>query len=203
MKFTLITIAILVCSTFTFGQSIEVSLIGGYTFDASVDIRGGRAKIEDGFMGEINVGYGIAETYFIELSYLRQPTVVTARSVYFQDDLVSDAAVNYIYLGTTKRFIIAPKKFNVFGGLRAGASIVNSTENKFSTKTRFALGVHTGLNYYFADNLGIKAGANLHFPVVDAGANLWWGSGSGPQVGVSAWMPLIQFNPYAGLILRF
>lgn len=68
--------------------------------------------------------------------------------------------------------------------------------------TRFAVGLNVGGAYYFTEQLGLRIQANLNAPVTDIGANLWWSPGSGIDVGVSSYTPVLQFGFTGGLVVR-
>lgn len=48
---------------------------------------------------------------------------------------------------------------------------------------------------------GLPLGANVKAPFLESGINLWCGTGSVPQIGVSSWAPIVQFNLLGGLAL--
>jgi hypothetical protein len=66
--------------------------------------------------------------------------------------------------------------------------------------TKFAAGISGGFKYALNNNIGLRLQANLNFPIIDAGASLWWSPGSGVDVGVSSYTPIMQFGFTGGLV---
>jgi len=184
------------------GQSIELTAFSGYTFGHSFDIKGGSAKIGAGhtFGGILEIP--VAENLNIGLIYSRQQSLVTAQSTELPDYFRSDAAITYILAGAGRTMEAVPEKVLFYGGLKGGVGIISSRDDQFNSKTYFSVSGSLGTKYFINEKIGLRIGMNIYFPVVNAGANIWWGIGNGPQVGISGWSPIVQFNLLGGLVIK-
>lgn len=187
------------CSSPVFSQHLEIFVHSGYSFADKFPIDGGRGKMEAGHTYGGSLGYQLGEEYIIEVSYMRQDADVKAYSTYFSLDVNEPVNVSYIFAGGNRLFPI-DEKFNLFTGARLGAFLLNFKDSSYDNITRFAVGVNAGLKYLITPQLGIRAQANLNFPITDVGANLWWSPGSGVDVGVESYTPLLQFGFTGGLV---
>lgn len=179
-------------------QNAELFGFSGFTFADKFPISGGAGKIYNGHTYGGSLGYNLWGLYLIELSYTRQNTTVDAYSLYLPIDVYEKASVNYIFAGGN-RIIPLDEKFSLLTGFKAGAFILGFSNNNFENVTRFAVGVNAGFRYLLTPNVGLRAQGQLYFPITDVGANLWWSSGSGVDVGVSSYTPLLQFGFTGGL----
>lgn len=198
--FTLFTFTLVICQVFS--QSIQLSPYSGFTFSNKISIDGGIAKISGGhtFGGIVTVTLPI--NYDFEILYSRHINEVTASSTMLLDEFRSDAAYNYILAGFNRIIRIPNTGLKVYGGPKFGASILSSIDDKFSTRTKFAVALDAGMVYMVNDIIGLRLGANVKAPIVNSGVNLWWGIGSGPQVGLSSWSPIVQFNFLGGIVIN-
>lgn len=196
-----LSIFLFAATSITYAQSFEITPFSGYTFGNSVNIPGGKARIGPGHTFGGLVGFSVSDVLGFELLYSRQHSRITAQSDDLTEDVRSEGAVTYILGGSNRRLPIVPDVFDVFGGAKLGAVVFSSRDKEFTTDTRFAVGGTVGMNYFFSEVIGLRIGANVYFPVVNAGASLWWGGG-GPQVGLTSWSPLIQFNLLGGITFR-
>ena len=87
-----------------------------------------------------------------------------------------------------------------FAGINLGSGIVASKDDKFSTMTKFVIGVDAGIKYSFSEKFGVRVQAFLNTPVTDEGETIWWSSGTGTTAGSTSYFPLTQFGVTAGLI---
>jgi hypothetical protein len=185
-----------------FSQSIQLSPYSGYTFSNKISIDGGTAKISGGhtFGGILTVALPI--NYNFEILYSRHINEVTASSTMLVEDFRSDAAYNYILAGFNRIIHIPNTGLKFYGGPKFGATILSSIDDKFSTRTNFAVALDAGMVLMVNNFIGLRVGANVKAPIVNSGVNLWWGTGSGPQVGVSSWSPIAQFNLLGGIVIN-
>ena len=102
----------------------------------------------------------------------------------------------------SNRIVPISESFEVFGGLKIGGVTYASKGNGFNNVTKFAVGISAGMSYFFNPRVGLRVQANLNFPIIDVGANLWWSSGSGVNTGVSAYSPILQFGFLGGLVFK-
>lgn len=186
---------------FSQAQTITVFAHSGYTFGDKFPISGGRGKIYDGHTYGGLLGIQLTDQYVLEVSYSRQDTRVLAISPYLTMNVDEPISVSYI-MGGINRQLMLSEQAAVFGGLKFGAGLFNSKKDAFENVTRFAVGLNVGGAYYFTEQLGLRIQANLNAPVTDIGANLWWSPGSGIDVGVSSYTPVLQFGFTGGLVVR-
>jgi hypothetical protein len=62
--------------------------------------------------------------------------------------------------------------------------------------------INGGVKYFFTPGVGQRLQADLTFPVTNVGGSLWWSPGSGTSVGVSSYVPFLQFGFTGGLVLK-
>jgi len=182
-------------------QSVELTPFAGYTFRSTVSISGGQARVLDGFT------YGGALTYVagshnaIELSYYRYGTNATAESSYTGFVEVSTpVAVNYILIGG-QRLFARSDKLTGFSGINLGAGWIASTDDAFSTITKFAMGFDVGIKFMASEKIGLRLQTNLNFPISSTGGTMWWSSGSS-NVGTTGHVPIWSFGFTGGLVYK-
>jgi len=200
MKKHLLLIALVIVSLGAYSQNIKIFAHSGYTFGDKFPIYGGSGKIYDGHTFGGSLAYQISPVYEIELSYTRQDSRITVYSPGYVD-INSMASTNYYFIGSN-RIVPISESFEVFGGAKIGGVTYASKANDFNNVTKFAVGISAGMSYFFNPKLGLRVQANLNFPVIDVGANLWWSSGSGVNTGVSAYSPILQFSFTGGLVFK-
>ncbi len=200
MKKQLLFVFFILVSMSSFSQDFKVFMHSGYTFSDKFPIYGGSGKIYDGHTYGGSLSYTLSPVYELELSYSRQDSRIIVYSPGYVD-INSMASTNYFFIGTN-RIVPVSESFEVFGGAKIGGVTYASKGNGFSNVTKFAAGISAGMSYFFNPNLGLRVQANLNFPVIDVGANLWWSSGSGVNTGVSAYSPILQFGFTGGLVFK-
>lgn len=201
MRKQLLLITLVIASLSAYSQDFKVFVHSGYTFGDKFPIYGGNGKIYDGHTFGGSLTYKINPVYEIELSYTQQNSRIMARSVASGVDINSTASINHFFIGSNRIKPISEKS-EVFGGAKIGAVYFASNADDFSNITKFAIGLNAGISYFFNPRLGLRLQANLHFPVIDVGANLWWSGGSSTNVGVSTYSPIIQFGFAGGLVFK-
>lgn len=201
MKKQLLLITLLIASLSAYSQDFKVFAHSGYTFGDKFPIYGGSGKIYDGHTFGGSLAYEISPVYEIEFSYTYQDSRIVVQSVASNVDINSTASINYFLIGTN-RILPVSEKFELSGGIKIGAVSYASKEDDFNNVTKFAVGLNAGMSYFISPVVGLRLQANLNFPVIDVGANLWWGSGSGTNVGVSSYSPIIQFGFAGGLVFK-
>jgi hypothetical protein len=183
-------------------QYVEITPYGGYSFQNRFDIYRGRATISDGPTYGGMLTFGLNEHYEIELQYSRQDANLYAYSMDWTSDFNGPISINYALIGSNRLFETSDNLF-VFSGVKLGAGFISSRDNQFSTATRFSMYLNAGIKYFVSDNVGIRIQGNFGFPVINAGANLWWSPGTGTQIGFSSWTPIFQFGFNGGLVFKF
>lgn len=182
-------------------QSFEITPITGYTFPAGFNISGGRAQLQDGQNWGGNLGYSPNSFVEVELSYNYMGTRATANSNLLSINVDTRTQVHYVTLGVNKLFPVN-EKATFFTGGKLGTGTLAFPNGDYSSQTRFSVGFQGGLKYYASERIGIRAQANLMFPIISSGASLWWSPGGGTAVGVSGWSPIVQFGFLGGIIFR-
>ena len=201
MKRQLLLIALIIASLSAYSQNIKIFAHSGYTFGDKFPIYGGSGKIYDGHTFGGSIAYQISPVYEVEFTYTYQDSRIVVQSVASNIDINSIASINYFLIGTN-RILPLSEKFDLFGGVKIGAVNYASKAADFNNITKFAVGINAGMSYFFSSIVGLRVQANLNFPVIDVGANLWWNSGAGPSVGVSSYSPIIQFGFAGGLVFK-
>lgn len=199
--FLLATVLFATC-TISWAQGLQLYPFAGYTFADRFPISGGTARIGDGFTYGGALAFVVSDYYAVELKYSRMDADVSAYSPYNNIDIYGEpVSLNYILLGGSKLFPVSEEAI-LFSGLNLGVGIMGSKDDTFNTITKFAAGINAGVKYFFTKSAGIRLQANLDFPVTDVGGSLWWSPGSGTQVGVSSYVPFLQFGFTGGLVLK-
>jgi hypothetical protein len=183
-------------------QSLQLTPYSGYTFSSSANIEGGKAKISGGHTFGGILTFSLSEYYDIEILYSRHINEVSARSRLLAEDVRSDAVYNYILGGVSRAYWVPGTGLKFHGGTKIGAAILTFNDDEYSNQTNFAVGLEVGMTYLLSDFVGLRIGANVKAPITGTGVNLWWGTGSGPQVGLSSWAPIVQFNLLGGLVIN-
>lgn len=190
--------ALLIAGSSSFAQKAELFGFSGYTFADKFPISGGEGKIYDCHTYGGSLGINLGDYYQIELSYTRQNSFVDAYSQYLAVDVYEKASVNYIFAGGNRLFPL-DENFTVYTGAKLGAFILGFKEDNYDNVSRFAVGVNAGMKYMLSPVAGIRVQGQLYFPITDVGANLWWSPGSGVDVGVSSYTPVLQFGFTGGI----
>lgn len=198
----LLIVAFLLAGSVISAQNIELTPFVGYTFQNKFAISGGDAKLEDGLTYGATAAFAIGNNNTIELLYSRQETRVVANSIFFDENFVKNAAMNYIMIGGNKVLPSVTDDLQFTGGMKIGMAILGSPEDDFNTVTKFAAGLNLGFKYFFSDAIGLRGGMNLNFPITDIGAGIGWSSGGGTSVGVTGWSPIVQFAFTGGIAVR-
>lgn len=185
----------------SFSQGLSIFVHSGYTFGDRFPVYGGTGKIYDGHTYGGAINYEISDFYAIEISYSRQDSRVTAVSSSLLQAIDEPLSSNYI-LGGVNRQLKVSDEATLYGGLKLGAVIYSTSGSRFDAVTRFAVGLNAGAKYMFAEKIGLRIQANLNSPVTDIGSSLWWSPGSGVNVGVSSYTPILQFGFTGGLVFQ-
>jgi hypothetical protein len=203
MKKQILTILLLsVFTLISHAQKIELTPFAGYTFADKIPIELGEAKIYGGFTWGGIFAVKIAKYSFLELNYTR----VDAKATAYSDlpgfiDVEDKVSVNYILAGINKTFPVL-KKGVVFVGINLGSCILASKTDKFTTMTKFSIGISSGIKYPINKKLALRVQAFLNTPVTDEGETIWWSSGNGVTAGSTSYFPLTQFGLTGGAVIN-
>lgn len=197
----LATLFLLAFALTSIAQTVELTPFAGYTFRSTKNYTGGYTRINDGFT------YGGALTIApspynaIEISYYRYETTAEARTDYAGYEVFDGpVAMNYMFIGG-QRLFPANDKVTGFTGFNLGAGWMGSTNDKFSTMTKFALGIDAGVKIMASEKVGIRLQTNLNFPITTAGGSFYVGTG-GSGVAMYGYVPVLSFGFTGGLIFK-
>lgn len=198
-KFFLLSTLLLLTSMLSMAQSIQFTPFAGYTFADKFNIGGGTARIGDGFAYGGILSLFAGKYNALDLTYSRQGATGSAYSTYQNINVSGPVNVNYIFAGGTRHIPISDEAM-FFTGLNLGVGFLSS--DGFKSVTKFAAGMNGGIKYFLNDRIGLRLQANLNFPVTDLGASFWWDPSSGTSVGVTSYVPVLQFGFTGGLIFK-
>ena len=183
-------------------QRFELTPFGGYTFADKIPIELGEATIKGGITYGGIFSFDFKKRNTFEIIFSRMDATATAYSdVPGFIDMTDQVDVNYILAGIKWRFPIN-KQALFFAGINLGPGIIASKDDKFTTMTKFAIGVDAGIKYSLSEKLGLRFQAFLNTPVTDEGETIWWSSGTGTTAGSTSYFPLTQFGLTAGLVFH-
>jgi len=212
MKKFLLKVYVLAIGVFGINQyaqaQIDLQPFVGWQF-------GGKAQFLE---GELNIksdmNYGIAmdvkihDGVMLELYYSQMNTTADWRpypgfgNIWPATTIAMD--VHYLQVGGIR--YLERGNFEPFGGLTLGASWFEGYENTdksggTETVTRFAATLGGGVKIMPSDRIGLRLEARLLMPMYFAGVGLWAGTGGG-GVSVNSWVPILQADLTAGLVIR-
>jgi len=200
-KIFLISTLFVTITATLFAQSVELTPFAGYTFQSTKNYSAGYTRIHDGFT------YGgaltIAATQYnaIEISYYRYETTAEAKTnIAGYTAFDGPVGMNYMFIGG-QRLIPANDKVTGFTGFNIGAGWMGSQDNKFSTMTKFALGIDAGVKIMASEKIGIRLQTNLNFPITSTGGSFYAGSG-GSGIAMYGYVPVWSFGFTGGLIFK-
>src|SRR5436189_632422 len=207
-------LSILLVCFFIPAMSQKSTRLNGYAnyvfddrFDSYYDVNN---YYEGKFKGGLQWGAGIEylphPSMGIELLYLNQST--NAPTTYLQNGQIGgvkttnfDVGFNWIMLASN-RYVRKPgSKVEGFGGLMAGAVIINvknpDTGND-NSGTKFGWWFRLGANIWASEKMAIKLQGQLMSAVQGAGGGVYFGTG-GAGAGVSTYSSMLQFGLGGGL----
>jgi len=180
---------------------IEVTGFGGYTFKNSFNIRGGKATVGDGGTYGGSLAFGLRDNLDVEFYYSRQESTLSAFSSFDNINFRESGNVSYWMLGANRNFQALNPNLYFFTAFRLGGVTFSTKDGTPDSVSKFAASFGGGMKFFINDQMGIKLSGNMLFPIMDAGASLWFGTGGG-GVGVSTWSPILQFNFNGGIFFR-
>ena len=184
-----------------FAQGVELTPFAGYTFQTTKNYSGGYTRIHDGFTYGGALTVAASRYNAIELSYYRYETTAEARTNYTGYEVFNgNVAMNYLLIGG-QRLFPASEKVTGFTGFNIGAGWMGSTDNAFSTMTKFAMGIDAGVKIMASEKIGIRLQTNLNFPITTAGGAFYVGT-SGSGVAMYGYVPAWSFGFTGGLIFK-
>jgi hypothetical protein len=162
-------------------------------------------KFKGGLQWGVGLEYMAQPSQGIELLYMNQQT--TAPTYYWYPGLLTekytnfDVGLNWIMLAGNRYMRKPGSKVEGFGGLMAGACIINvdnPDNNNSNSATKFAWGLKLGANIWASEKVAIKLQGQLMSAVQGAGGGLYFGTGGG-GAGVTTYSSMLQFGLGGGL----
>lgn len=203
IRLTLLLFMLLLGSSVSFAQDVEITPYYGYMFAGKLALYQGDFNIKN------NANYGITLDFeldrksgvSLELLYDRLDTRAVLKE-YPSNVTVNlfDMSVEYYQIGGLYNKPLN-KKFSTFGVFTFGAARLAPVSNKFGDDWRFAVTAGGGVKYFFSKSIGIRLTGRLKMPFYFSGGNVWIGTG-GIAYGLSSGTALLQVDMTAGLIFR-
>ncbi len=191
-------------SCFASAQVFEITPSYGYQFGTKLSYGPNYVKMEDGGQFGINLGFELQPGMMLDLAYYNMNSEVKIRDVIIApfEQRLTDLNLDWFLVGATRYLKAGPLKPFIGGGLglvlitpkNENNDIVNGS---FSSETRFAFSLKTGVNYMFSDVIGINLQGNLFLPVNYGG--FYIGSGG---AGVSTGSTVIFGGFSGGLVFK-
>jgi len=185
-------------------QTYEITPSYGYQFGTKLSYGPSYVKMEGSSQFGINLGVELQTGMMLDLSYYNMSSEVRIKDFIIApfEERLTDVNLDWFFIGATRYLKSGPLKPFVGGGL--GLVIVSpKNENRdlvngsFSSETRFAFSIKTGINYMFSDVIGINLQGNLFLPVNYGG--FYVGTGG---AGISTGSTLIFGGFSGGLVFR-
>jgi hypothetical protein len=181
-------------------RHVEITPFIGYTLNTTTLVGYGEIKTDDGVAYGGTIGFDVNPGQQVEFLYFHQSTQshFNAQSIYYSS-FDFDVSFNYFMIG----FAYEPNyraKTRPFFRVGGGAWWASPSYQGLEDTWRVAMDLALGLKIYPADKIGIRLQAGVLMPLVFTGGGLYVGTG-GAGVGVSAGIPIAQFNFSAGLIV--
>jgi hypothetical protein len=197
-KKILIGLAVLFIGYNSYSQKVEITPQYGYQIGAKYNYYGGYIKLKGSDQYGVTLGLAVNSDMHVEFMWTQQNTSVSIKDVIefpIETD-ISDVKVNHYQIGGVYSFDTTDV-IPIFG-MSLGWSTFNPEEDRFSSNTKFTIGLTGGLKYFFTKNIGIRLQSQLLMPIDWGGAYIGSG-GSGVTVGGT----LLQLNFSGGLIFAF
>jgi hypothetical protein len=202
--FTVIVILLLIVSSSTQAQDLDISGTYGYQFGGKFAAREGDVNIKDSenYFVAVDIGLPFREGTQLELSYTRQNTRVDLkRWPTGVTEPLFDATVEYLQIGGLQLVDLGNGRVYPFGVLTVGATHFNPKSALYNSVWKFSAILGIGTKIFFNDRLGLRLQARLLMPFQWGGGSLWCGTG-GCSVGVGSSTTILQGDVSGGLVLK-
>ena len=192
-----IGLSLFLLSFATFAQKFELTPQYGYQVGAKYSYNGGYLKLTDSGQYGFTFSANVSSTIQTEFTWTQQNASVRIKDIlYPRETKLTDVRVNHYQIGAIHKF--GNKKAVPFAGLSAGWSTFNPSNNLYSDKTKFTIGLTGGIKYFFTDKIGFRLQSQLLMPIQWGGVYIGTGGG-----GVTAGGSILQLNFSGGLIFAF
>jgi hypothetical protein len=181
-------------------QKVEISPFIGYMVNTNTTVAYGYIENDDGVAYGASIGIDVRRGGQVELLWVMQSSHSSYQSQSWQySSFDFDVVFNYFMIGYVHE--LNPRaKVRPFFRAGAGAWWASPDYQGLSDTWRVAMDLAGGVKIYPSEKIGIRLQAAMMMPLVVYGGGLYVGTG-GASVGVSAGIPIAQFNFSAGLII--
>lgn len=184
-----------------YSQKAELALFTGYTFNEKMDVVGGTLLLKGGHTYGTLFSYIPSTHYTLDFTFSRQDASADINTIETHRSL--DLSVNYLLAGISRMQSFGKnEKTTWFAGPTIGVALFDPEENAYHTKTKFSLGLKTGIKQQVGKYWGLRFQANLHMPIVDEGGNIITGP-EGVDIGFSTTNAITQFGFTGGIYYIF
>lgn len=182
-------------------QKAELTLFSGYTFKEKMDVVGGTMRINGGHTYGTLFSYIPSTHYTLDFTFSRQDASADINTIETRRSL--DMSVNYFLAGISRTGSFGRKQTTTwFAGPTIGIGLFDPENKAYHTKTKFSLGLKTGVKQQAGKYWGFRVQANLHIPIIDEGGNIITGP-EGVDIGFSTTNAITQFGFTGGIYYIF
>jgi hypothetical protein len=191
---------VLFMSIDSFSQGLKLTPFGGYTIQDKVYGYNGEVIIGDGAHYGVVLSVEKDQHTAFEFTYLRQETTFRVSNYNFISNSGNyKGSVNYYMVGSTHSPDFSAK-VAPYGGVMLGAAVFAPSE-KYSSETKFAVGMKLGAIIHANDKIGIILQTQLMVPVQGVGVGVGCGGG-GCGSGVSTSSTATQLGFTGGVEIK-
>ncbi len=191
---------VLTVSVNSFSQGLKITPFGGYTLQDKVYGYNGDLIIADGAHYGVVLGLEKNQNMAFEFTYLRQETTFKVANFNVAGNTGNTkGSVNYYMLGSTHSPDFTAK-VAPYAGVMMGAAVFAPSE-KYSSETKFAVGMKLGAIIHANDKIGIVLQTQLMVPVQGVGVGVGCGGG-GCGSGVSTSSTATQLGFTGGVEIK-
>jgi hypothetical protein len=181
-------------------KRIEITPFAGYMVNTNTTVSYGYVVNDDAPAYGATIGIGVHRGGLVELMWVMQSATSHYQSSSYQyEDFNFDVVFNYFMIN----YVYEPNyraKTRFFLKVGGGAVWASPDYRGLEDTWRAALGLGGGVKIFPSEKIGIRLQAEMLAPLVFYGGGLYVGTG-GAGFGVSAGIPIAQFNFSAGLII--
>jgi hypothetical protein len=184
----------------SYGQGLKLTPFYGYTIQDKVHGYNGDVTIADGSHYGAVLSLQKSNQISIDFTYLRQETTFKISNFYLPSNSGNiKGSVNYYMIGATHSPDFSAK-VSPYGGVMLGA-VVFAPSEKYSSETKFAVGMKLGAIVHVNEKIGIVLQTQLMVPVQYIGLGVGCGGG-GCGGGVSTSSTATQLGFTGGLEIK-
>lgn len=193
--------------------ALRFNVYGGYVFNDKFSsfydtYNYYNGKINGGFQWGLGAEFSFLKVTYVELLYMRQDThaptdYATSNTLFMKsDDFLLN--INYTMLGAGAHVTVPGTNIQTFGGLMAGAAMLNiqsSLNGESRDVSKFAWGGKLGFTVWATHHIGIKFQGQFLSPSQSVGGSFFFGT-SGAGVGLSSTSTIYQASLSGGFVFK-